>query len=34
MKKTILFLQAAVLGLLAACSQPSGEEQLRDESSM
>ena len=31
MKKTILFLQAAVLGLLAACSQPSGEEQLRDE---
>ena len=31
MKKTILFLQAAVLGLLAACSQPSGEEQLRNE---
>ena len=31
MKKTILFLQAAVLGLLVACSQPSGEEQLRDE---
>ena len=31
MKKTILFLQAAVLGLLTACSQPSGEEQLRDE---
>ena len=31
MKKTILFLQAAVLGLLAACSQPSSEEQLRDE---
>ena len=31
MKKTILFLQAAVLGLLAACSQPSGEEQLHDE---
>ncbi len=31
MKKTILFLQAAVLGLLAACSQSSGEEQLRNE---
>ena len=31
MKKTILFLQAAVLGLLAACRQPSGEEQLRNE---
>ena len=31
MKKTILFLQAAAFGLLAACSQPSGEEQLRDE---
>ena len=31
MKKTILFLQAAVLGLLAACNQPSGEEQLRNE---
>ena len=31
MKKTILFLQAAVVGLLAACNQPSDEEQLRDE---
>ncbi len=31
MKKTVLFLQAAVLGFLAACSQPSGQEQLRDE---
>ncbi|WP_298549100.1 GH92 family glycosyl hydrolase [uncultured Parabacteroides sp.] len=31
MKKTILFLQAAALGLLTACSQPSGEERLRDE---
>ena len=31
MKKTILFLQAAVVGLLAACNQPSDEEQLQDE---
>ncbi|MCD7849726.1 MAG: GH92 family glycosyl hydrolase [Parabacteroides sp.] len=31
MKKTVLFLQAAVLGFLAACSQPSGQEQLCDE---
>ena len=31
MKKTILFLQAAVPRPLVACSQPSGEEQLRDE---
>lgn len=31
MKKTILFLQAAVVGLLAACNQPSDEEQLRNE---
>lgn len=31
MKKTILLLQAAAIGLLAACSQPSGKEQLRDE---
>ncbi|RHO72980.1 glycoside hydrolase family 92 protein [Parabacteroides sp. AF48-14] len=31
MKKTVLFLQAAVLGFLAACSQPSDQEQLRDE---
>lgn len=31
MKKTILFLQATVVGLLAACNQPSDEEQLRDE---
>lgn len=31
MKKTILFLQAAALSLLAACNQPAGEEQLRDE---
>lgn len=31
MKKTVLFLQAAVLGFLAACSQPAGQEQLRDE---
>ena len=31
MKKTILFLQAAVVGLLAACNQLSDEEQLRNE---
>lgn len=31
MKKTILFLQATVFGLLTACSQPSGQEQQRDE---
>lgn len=31
MKKTILLLQAAAIGLLVACSQPSGKEQLRDE---
>lgn len=31
MKKTVLFLQAAVLGFLAACSQPSGQEQQQDE---
>lgn len=31
MKKTILLLQATAIGLLAACSQPSGKEQLRNE---
>lgn len=31
MKQTILLLQAATIGLLAACSQPSGKEQLRNE---
>lgn len=31
MKKTVLFLQAAVLGFLAACSLPSGQEQQQDE---
>ena len=30
MKKTILFLQAAILGLLSACSQPSHELQLNE----
>lgn len=31
MKKTILFLQAAALSLLAACNQPADKEQLCDE---
>lgn len=31
MKKTILFLQAAALSLLAACNQPADKEQLYDE---